>query len=75
MKRYTERNGSVNEVWQVQYSNHGFFYYILVQGTEQEMWDYLDSEMGHVGKYHALSDHEIALAKELDTPIYLAPQD
>ena len=75
MKRYTERGGRIEEIWQIQYNTRGFSYYILVQGTEKEMWDYLDSEMGHVGKYRALSDHEVAIAKELNTPIYLAPHD
>ena len=42
-------------VWQVWYENRMFNYFILIQGTEEEMQDYLNSEMGYVGRYRALS--------------------
>lgn len=52
-----------------------FNYFILIQGTEEEMQDYLNSEMGYVGRYCALPENEVRKARDLGTPIYLAPRD
>lgn len=72
-KKY-QRNGSPVEVWKVKYRQNLFDVFILIQGTEKEMWDYMDSEMGHVGSYYALTDEEIRATELLDIPIYLAPE-
>lgn len=73
--KYIERNGYLERVWKVRYSIRGFKYCILVRGTEPEMHDYLESEMGFVGVYRALSDKEIDYAEALDIPVYIAPKD
>lgn len=73
MKRYNEQ--VIRRVWQIWYENRQFRYFLLVSGTEKEMWDYLDSEMGYVGRYHALTEAEIRQARDLGVPVYLAPQD
>ena len=73
--RFVERNGYLERVWKVTYSTPGFKYCILVEGTEPEMQTYMNSEMGFVGGYHALTDREIDCAKTLHIPIYLAPKD
>ena len=51
-----------------------FTYFILIQGTEEEMQDYLNSEMGYVGRYSALPENEVRKARDLGTPIYRAPK-
>ena len=73
--KYIERDGYLERVWKVKYSSHGFKYCILIRGTEPEMRAYLESEMGFVGGYRALSDREIDYAEALDIPIYIAPKD
>lgn len=75
MKRYAGTREAVTGVWQVWYENRMFNYFILIQGTEEEMQDYLNSEMGYVGRYRALPENEVRKARDLGTPIYLAPQD
>lgn len=55
MKQYAGTREAVTDVWQVWYKNRMFNYFILIQGTEEEMEDYLYSEMGYVGRYRALS--------------------
>lgn len=75
MKRYAGTRDAVIGVWQVWYETRMFKYFILVQGTEAEMQNYLSSEMGYIGRYHALTETEIREARDLGTPIYIAPQD
>lgn len=74
MKKYIERGGWIERVWQVWYEKNGFKFCILVQGTEYEVHDYLNSELGYMGGYSAMSDAEIGYAKALRIPIYIAPQ-
>lgn len=71
---YSVRNGYVVEVWQIWYQTSGFKYCILVEGTEPEMQEYVTSEFGHVGRYHALSERDIQYAEKLNIPIYIAPK-
>lgn len=72
--KYIERNGYLVRVWSIRYSYRGFQYRILVEGTEPEMYDYMQSEMGYVGSYYALDEQDVRMAKELGMKIYLAPQ-
>ena len=46
--QYIERNGEVELVWKVTYMNRYFEQVIFVRGTETEMRNYLESEMGYV---------------------------
>ena len=54
---------------------NGFQYQLYVRGTEPAVRDYMESEMGHMGAYHALSDTEVEMVKELGCKIYEAPDD
>lgn len=64
----------VEQVWHVTYSINGFEYALYIRGTEPEMQDYMESEMGYVGGYSATTKEETSLLKSLNTKIYIAPQ-
>lgn len=66
------RNGMVEQVWKVNYKKNGFSYSIFIRGTEKEMWEYTESEMGYTGSYSALTSAELKAAETLRMPIYLA---
>lgn len=68
------RNNQVEQIWQVQYDENGFKYYIYIRGTADEMYDYLNSEMGFVGQHHALSDKEKDALWILKAKVYIAPE-
>ena len=72
MNDYITRNGYLEEVWKVKYVIKGFAVCIFIRGTEPEMHDYLNSEMGYVGSYHACSASEFDAITDLQLPIYLA---
>lgn len=74
MKQYAGTREAVTDVWQVWYKHRMFNYFILIQGAEEEMEDYLYSEMGYVGRYRALPENEVRKARDLGTPIYRAPK-
>lgn len=73
-KSYIEREGYLERVWQVWYSTKGFKFFILVQGTEPEVYDYCSDAFGYLGRHWALRDSEIQQMKEFNVPIYLAPK-
>lgn len=75
MKKYIQREGYVEQVWQIQYEDNGFKYKIFVRGTEPEMQAYMESELGFVGRYSACTDSELSAIKTLNLPIYIAPED
>lgn len=73
--KYIERNGYLERVWQIEYETNWFRFFILVRGTEPEMRNYMEAEMGYVGRYHAMTDHELDCADALGIKVYLAPKD
>lgn len=68
------RNNQVEQIWQVEYDENGFKYHIYIRGTADEMYDYLNSEMGFVGRHHALSDKEKDALHILNAKVYIAPE-
>ena len=64
----------VEHVWRVTYKTNGFEFALYIRGTEPEMQDYMESEMGYVGGYVAMTNEEIDFLKRLRTKIYIAPQ-
>ena len=68
------RNNQVEHIWQVQYEKSRFQYYIYIKGTEDEMREYMESEMGFVGRYSALSEKEKEALHTLRAKVYIAPQ-
>lgn len=75
MVDYSMSHKNYERVWKVEYiNNERFSYPLFIRGTEAEMHDYLESEMGYVGRYHALSPLEIKAIEDLQLKIYLAPR-
>ena len=74
MDQLIQRHGEIEQIYKIEYSNNGFKYCIFVRGTESEMREYLNSEIGHVGKYHACSKNELHAANQLHLPVYIAPK-
>ena len=70
------RNNQPVLVWRVSYSEYvnGFDLVIFVEGTEEEIRDYLDSEIGYVGKYKALNESEVSAVSTAGLKVYIAPQ-
>ena len=68
------RNEYSVRVWTVSYEINKFLVPILVEGTEPEMQEYMESEMGYVGRYHALTNEEVRQAKMLGLKVYIAPK-
>lgn len=67
--------------WLVKFWKNGFEGMMMVYGTEEELWDYLNSEIGggderHTGNYsyHGASQYEIEAAEKLRMKTYLCPQ-
>lgn len=76
MVDYSTSHKDYERVWKVEYiNNERFSYSLFIRGTESEMRDYLESEMGYVGRYHALSPFEIKAIEDLQLKIYLAPRN
>ena len=72
--KYIIRNNEIEQVWRVEYEHKLFKQLILVRGTESEMREYMNSEIGYVGRYSACTDRELDAAKLLRIPIYIAPK-
>ena len=47
---------------------------MLVYGTEQELWSYMESEIGYIPGYHGASDKEVEMAKQIGMKAYLCPK-
>ena len=60
--------------WIYKFSRNGFQMVIIIEGTEDEMREYLPeiNPNGH-GWYSGATDDEVAHYKALGMPIYLAP--
>ena len=74
MENYVVRRNQVERVWKINYTKNGFRWPIFIRGTEDEMRDYLESEMGYVGSYHALTKQEEDAVYQLQLTVYLAPR-
>lgn len=67
--------------WLVKFWKNGFEGQMLVYGTEDELWAYLNSEIGggngrRTGnyRYHGATDREVKAAKLLCMKAYLCPE-
>lgn len=61
-----------NRIWIVYPEIKGFKVAIFVEGTEDEVRDYMESEFGYMPAYTGATNDEIASAKKLRLPIYIA---
>lgn len=68
------KNGYPVQTWKVTYQINKFDMVVLVKGTEPELHRYLESEMGYVGSYYALSKEEAHQARGMGIKVYLAPE-
>ena len=60
--------------WMCKINTNGFESMMLVYGTEQEMWSYMESELGYTPGYHGASDNEVKMAKTLGMKVYMCPK-
>ena len=67
--------------WVVKFWTHGFEGQMLVYGTEEELWEYLNSEIGGGDcrttgnySYHGASQAEYEAAQVLRMKAYLCPE-
>lgn len=67
--------------WLVGFYKNGFEGKMIVNGTEQELWAYLNSEIGggderHTGdyRYSGASEKDMQAARQLRMKVYLAPE-
>lgn len=67
--------------WLVAFWKNGFEGKMLVYGTEEELWTYLNSEIGdggdrHIGNYSysGATDRMVEAAKLLRIKAYIAPE-
>lgn len=67
--------------WLVAFWKNGFEGKMLVFGTEEELWNYLNSEIGggddrHIGNYSykGATEQEVEAAKLLRIKAYIAPE-
>lgn len=59
--------------WLVGFWKNGFEGKMLVYGTEQELWEYLNTELDSYC-YTGATDKEVAAAKLLKIKAYIAPE-
>ena len=59
--------------WLVKFKINGFKMVTLVYGTEEEMREYMKSEIGDNFYYVGATDTDVAYGKKLGIPVYLAP--
>lgn len=67
--------------WLVAFWKNGFEGKMLVYGSEEELWAYLNSEIGGSTirttgnySYHGASDKEVEAARVLNMKAYLCPE-
>lgn len=60
--------------WIYKFSMNGFRMAVIIEGTEEEMRAYLpEINPKGDGKYSGATDEDVAAAKKLGLPVYLAP--
>ena len=64
-----------SRLWRVNISVNNFETCIFFEGTEPEVVDYVNSELGdYATSYTGAASYEITKAKELGMKIYMAPK-
>lgn len=61
-------------IWRLEPIINGFHTYLLVEGTEAEMWAYAQSELGTIPAYTGASEDEVKALKKTGAKIYVAPK-
>lgn len=60
--------------WLIRYDINGFKMITLVNGTEEEMLEYMRSEIGSNFSYVGATDTDVVCGKKLGIPVYFAPE-
>ena len=58
-------------IWKVYINESGFTAVIMIEGTEEELVSYIESELRYSG-YCGATDKEVEAYRTLKLPIYLA---
>ena len=58
--------------WLIQLMTNGFESMMLLYGTEEELRNYLDSELPNGYRYHGVTDEEVETLKKFGMKAYLA---
>lgn len=61
-------------VWRLEPVINGFHTFLLVEGTEIEMLEYAQSELGVIPAYTGASEDEVKALKKMGAKIYMAPK-
>lgn len=61
-------------VWRLEPAINGFHTFLLVEGTEIEMLEYAQSELGIIPAYTGASEDEVKALKKMGAKIYIAPK-
>ena len=80
-KQYSDRTDfvvredyKVEMIWRIEYEYKLFKWTLFVRGTYDEMRDYVESEIGYVGRHSACNEAEISAINKLHLPVYIAPK-
>ena len=73
-KVYPVRNGLMERVWEFALDINKFKTYLYIRGTEQEVVEYVESELNYNYHYHAIDEDDVWEIKKLRQKIYIAPQ-
>lgn len=60
--------------WLITYTHNGFKFVTFVYGTEEEMQEYMKSELGYIPAYSGATDDEVKYGEKLGLSAYLAPK-
>ena len=71
-RKLTKGPKMIKPVWKVNYHFNGFEAPIAISATEQELIEYMESELGYKYGYRAMTNEEITAWKNCHLKIYMA---
>jgi hypothetical protein len=74
LRLLTKEDKMYRRIWLLKPTVNGFSTFMLVEGTEQEMWAYAQSELGTIPAYTGASEDEVKALKKMGAKIYIAPK-
>ena len=60
----------MKRTWMVTYKFNGFQSKLFIEATEENLWRYMESELGSMCAYTGASEAEVKAAKTIGLPIY-----
>ena len=58
-------------VWMVSYEVKGFKVKIFIERTEENLWNYMETELGGMHGYSGATDEDVKAAKTIGLQIYM----